>query len=103
MDQEKFKGDARPLKYFPYTHYARDVSLQQSNSLSKNIAEGKKYFSGRRKLYCYKVETSVLPLKRRIGGTAHFPGSVSGLVVFRKKTQLSCIRLEKGCKRLGYF
>lgn len=45
---------------YPTAHYATDVTFQQANCPSVNIQEEKKYYSGKHKLYGFKVEVSVL-------------------------------------------
>lgn len=69
---------------FPQARYATDVTFQQSYRPSGNIQEGKLYFSGKHKLYGYKVEVSVLPNGLAIGCSKHYPGSVSDFDIFRK-------------------
>lgn len=52
--------NARTFQNFDYARYATDVSFQQLNSPSGNMAKFKNYFSGKQKLYGYNVELSVL-------------------------------------------
>lgn len=82
----KIRTDARAFAHFDYARYATDVTFQQSNRPSGNMTEGKKYFSGKHKLYGYKVELSVLPIGICIGCTKHYPGSVSDLEIFRQNS-----------------
>ena len=49
------------FKAFPEARYATDVTFQQAFRPSRGIEEGKRYFSGKHKLYGYKVEVSVMP------------------------------------------
>lgn len=76
---EKLRKENQVFKNFKYARYATDVTFQQSFRPSGSIEEGKAYFSGKHKLYGYKVEVSVLPNGMAIGATRHYPGAVSDL------------------------
>ena len=80
----KCRLEDRAYSNFEYARYAVDVTFQKSNRPSGNISEGKRYLSGDRKLYGYKLELSVLPTGLAIGCMEHYPGSVSDLEIFRR-------------------
>ena len=78
---------AKTFSNFRYALYATDVTFQHTNRPSGNREESKKYFSGRRKFYEYKVEVSVLPTGFAIDSTQHYPGSYSDIdTMHRNKT-----------------
>lgn len=62
--------------------YITDVSFQKYNWPSGNMSEGKKYFSGKHKLYGYKANISVYPISHCVGCTKHFPDALSDLEFF---------------------
>lgn len=78
----KSKNEHKCIKNLNYARYATYVTFQQSNPPSENMAEGKNYFSGKHKLYGYKVELSILPIGNFIRCTNHHPGSLSDLKYF---------------------
>lgn len=80
---------------FKCARYATDVTFQQSFRPSGNIAEGKRYFSGKHKLYGYKVEASVLPNGLAIGCSGHYPGSVSDFEIFQSNREFHEEELRK--------
>lgn len=55
------KGNNMRFKNHPEVLYATDVTFQQVKRPSGNITEGKLYFTGKYKIYGYKVEVSVYP------------------------------------------
>ena len=102
MIKEKFF-----LKHFSFARYATDVNFQMCNRRSGNMQEGKKYFSGKQKLYGYKIEVSVLPNGLDLECTEHFKGSVSDLEIFKEhhdfhKANLKKARSERESKDLGF-
>lgn len=78
------RGESTLFHSFDSARYAADATFQQSSRPTGNISEDKAYFSGKHKLYGYRVEVFVLPSGLRIGCTAHHPGSVADLDIFRK-------------------
>lgn len=82
---------------FPYASYATDVTFQQCNRPSGNMAEGKKYFSGKHHLYGYKVEASVGPDGICLGFTKHYAGAVADIDIFHKNSGFhrGCLRKER--------
>jgi len=88
LDSEKklFKG-------FKFAVEAVDVTFQQANRPSGNMQEGKRYFSGKHKLYGYKMELTVRSNGLASSYSKHYPGSVSDFNIFQQ-------RLEKHKKRL---
>lgn len=71
--------DGSLFSNFKYHRYESDVTLQQSNSPSGNMQEGKIYFSEMHKLYGLKTEVSVLSNGIDIGCTAHYLGPSSDI------------------------
>ena len=55
------RSNKAQFKYFPYALEAIDVTFQEANRPSGNMQEGKKYFSGKHKLYGFKTEVTVRP------------------------------------------
>ena len=51
------------IKNFACARYATDVTFQQSFRASGSVQEGKRGFSGKHKLYGFKVEMSVVPVR----------------------------------------
>ena len=98
----KCRQEERAFSNFHYARYAVDVTFQQSNRPSGNISEGKRYFSGKHKLYGYKVEVSVLPTGLAIGCTEHYPGSVSDLEIFRRNRPFHEEASKKGARDLRF-
>ena len=72
------------FKTFKFCRYATNVTFQQAYRPSGTMEEGKRYFSGKHKLYGYKVEVSVLPNGLAIGCSDHYPGSVADIDIMRK-------------------
>ena len=66
---------------FPYACEAIDVTFQHANRPSGNMQEGKVYFSGKHKLYGFKVEVAVRPNGMASAFSRHYPGSVSDLSI----------------------
>eukprot|EP00171_Calliarthron_tuberculosum_P022852 IDg22852t1 len=83
------------FKNYKYAVEAIDVTFQQTNRPFGNMAEGKKYFSGKHKLYGYKVEVSVRPNGLAAAYSKHYPGSVSDITILTKRMEEHKWRLEK--------
>lgn len=77
------------FKKYPYDRYTTDVTFQQCNRPNGNLQVGKKYYSGKDKLYGYKVEGSVLPNGLAIVCTSQIPGNISGIFHFSRKPGFS--------------
>ena len=90
------------FKYYPCVRYATDVTFQQSNRPSGSLEEGKEFYSGKHKLYGYKVEVSVLPIRLAIQCTDHFPGSVADINIFHKDMDFHKLALAKSDQEKGY-
>lgn len=45
---------------FDYARFAVDITFQERNRPSRNLAEGIRYCSGKQSMYGYKVEVSAL-------------------------------------------
>lgn len=82
------------LKNYPMKRYSMEVTFQPSYRPSGSIAEGKKYFSGKHKLYGYKVEVFVTVNGFEVSSSMKEPGSVSDLVVFRNMQGLTNFRIR---------
>lgn len=80
---------------YKFARYATDVTFQQSNRPCGNIDEAKKYFSGKHKLYGYKVEVSVLPVGFAIFCSDHYYGSKSDIDIFHEMRSQHRSALEK--------
>lgn len=83
------------FRHFPFAAEAIDVTFQQANRPSGNMQEGKKYFSGKHKLYGYKVEVAVRPNGLASAFSAHYAGSVSDISIMTRRVQEHKFRLEK--------
>lgn len=83
------------FKHYPCACYAVDVTLQQLNRPSVLLEEVKKSFSGKYKLYGYKVEVSGLPIWIAVHCTSHYPGSVAGIHIFYKNADFQDVALLK--------
>lgn len=57
--------------------------------------ESKAYYSGKHKLYGYKLEASVLADGIAIGCSNHFPGSISDINIFNQMAEFQCDALQK--------
>lgn len=86
------------FKSFPYAKYATNVTLQQTNRPSGNLRESKKHFSGKHKLYGYKLEVSVLPNGQAVGVSNHDPGSLSDIHIFQQRAAWHSLNLSKSEK-----
>lgn len=72
------------FKNFPYARYATYVTFQQRNGPDCYMQNGKKYFSGKQKLYGVNVEVSVVLIKLAIGRSTVFPGSVAEIYIMHQ-------------------
>ena len=87
------KGNA-----FQKCHYAVeavDVTFQQFNRPSRNMQEGKRYFSGKHRIYGYKVEVAVRANGLASAYSKHYPGSVSDIGILTDRLDEHKWRLEK--------
>ncbi|KAF0708679.1 hypothetical protein AaE_013117 [Aphanomyces astaci] len=71
--------------HYPYALYATDVKFQAAHRPSGRFGEEKYYFSGKHKLYGFKIEASVSPEGLLVDMSPHEPGSVSDLTMFRSR------------------
>lgn len=83
------------FKNFPCAIEAIDVTFQQSNRPSGNMQEGKRYFSGKHKLYGYKMEVCVRPNGLASAFSQHYPGSVSDITIMSQRIEEHKFRTEK--------
>ncbi|KAF0747311.1 hypothetical protein AaE_007771 [Aphanomyces astaci] len=81
----ELRNKACLFRNFPYAKYATDVKFQPSNRPSGRFGEQKHYFSGKHKLYGLKIEASVSPEGLLVDMSAHEPGSVSDITMFRDR------------------
>jgi len=93
MDQ--LSESNRRFTFHPYALYATVVTFQQTNRPSGNLQEAKVFYSGKHKLYGYKVEVSVLPIGIAISCTSHYPGSYADLEIFRRNIEFHQTILKK--------
>lgn len=91
----KLCDDGTLFKDFEYAIEAIDVTFQQSNRPSGNIQEGKLYFSGKHKLYGFKVEVAVKPNGLASNASRHYAGSVSDISILSKRIMKTQARLTK--------
>lgn len=69
---------------FLYACYATNTQYQQANTLTGlSLAEAKRYFSEKHKMYGYKSELSVFPNIICISSCVYAPGSVAYITIFR--------------------
>ena len=92
---EKEIEENKTFSKFPYCRYATDVTFQQTNRPTGNIQESKPYFSGKHKLYGYKVEVSGIPRGFAIGCTTHFAGSINDIDIFYDNLEFHELALQK--------
>ena len=83
------------FKNHPYALEAVDATFQQTNRPIGNMREGKTYFSGKHKLYGYKVEVCVLPTGIATAFSKHYPGSIHDFAIFTKRHHVHKSRLAK--------
>ena len=83
------------FKHFTCAGYATDVTFQQSFRPSGSVQEGKRVFSGKHKLYGFKVEMSVLPTNIAIDCTRYYPGSVSDFEIFKENIRFHKCSLKQ--------
>ena len=77
-DQERHNNT---FKNYPYALYAHDVKFQVAYRPTGAFNEQKRYFSGKHKLYGYKVECSVVLPGIAIHVSNHYPGAASDLTI----------------------
>ena len=80
---------------FPFALNEIDITFQEANRTSGNMQEGKVYFSGKHKLYGYKVEVAVRPNGLASVFSRHYPGSVSDINILSRRTAKHQERLLK--------
>ena len=68
--------EKKTFRNFKMCRYANDVTFQQSFRPGGSLEESKKFFSGKYKLYVFKVTFSVLPNYIAINANKKCPGSV---------------------------
>ena len=83
------------IRYFESAIEAVDVTFQMANRPSGNMQEGKKYFSGKHKLYGYKMEVAVRPNGLASAFSPHYPGSVSDTSILTQRISEHRFRTEK--------
>lgn len=92
---DALKTEKKTFKNFKYAVEAVDVTFQQANRPSGNMQEGKRYFSGKHKLYGYKMELTVRSNGLASSYSKHYPGSVSDFNIFQERLQTHMERLKK--------
>lgn len=70
------------FRHNPLALYATDVTFQQTNRPKGNNAEAVPWFSGKHKLYGYKVEVSVNPRGLAINCGSHERGNTADITMF---------------------
>ena len=66
---------------FNFAKYALDVKFQNANRPNGTFMDAKRYFSGKHKLYGFKVECAVSPQGYAVYVSKHYPGSVNDKVI----------------------
>ena len=92
---DKLMAPNKCFEHYFCARYAVDVTFQQSKCPSGSLQEGKKYFSGKHKLYGYKVEVCVLPIGIAVHCTSHYPGSVEDIDIFYKNADFHDVAVLK--------
>ncbi|KAG3234651.1 hypothetical protein PI124_g20301 [Phytophthora idaei] len=89
MKNQREKGDT--FRNYPYALYATDVKFQPANHPSGRFTEQKAYFSGKHKLYGYKLDCPVACRGQAVDLSLHEPGSTSDVTMFvnRRDTHLA--------------
>lgn len=87
--------DVKKFKHFLFVKYVTDITFQQGNRPSANMQEERLYFSGKRKLYGFKVEVKFLANGFATSCSSHYPGSVSYLENFQRNVDLHETALRK--------
>ncbi|KAH9105473.1 hypothetical protein LEN26_014757 [Aphanomyces euteiches] len=80
---------------YPYALYATDVKFQPAYKPAGRFEEQKEYFSGKRKLYGYKIEVSVAPPGIAVLSTQHYPGSKADVSIFHDNIDQHYLHLSK--------
>ena len=71
------------------------MNFHHSNRLSRNRKEGEVYFSGKLKLYAFKVEASVKPNSIASAFRKLYPSSVLDLTILHERLSKLKARLKK--------
>jgi hypothetical protein len=79
----------RTFENFPFALYATDVKFQVSNRPAGKFMEQKHYFSGKHKLYGYKIECSVSPSGQVVHLSSHYPVRRPISVFSRKESNIT--------------
>lgn len=79
----KMVQDGRTFQKHRYARYATDGTFKHTNWPSGNLQDAKAYFSGKHKIYGYKVEISVLLNGIEIACSDQFPGATSDVHIMR--------------------
>ncbi|KAG3148482.1 hypothetical protein PI126_g12428 [Phytophthora idaei] len=85
----------KTFRNYPYALYATDVKFQPAYRPSGHFTEKKTYFSGKRKLYGYKLECSVAYPGVTVDVSSHEPGSKSDLTMMLDRRAVHMERLLK--------
>jgi hypothetical protein len=80
---------------FAFALYANDVKFQPAHRPSGRFTEQKRYFSGKHKLYGFKLECAVAPPGVCVHISAHEPGSTSDLTMCLKNIETHRQMLKK--------
>ena len=80
---------------FPYALYAHDVKFQVAYRPGGRFDEQKRYFSGKHKLYGYKIDCSVVPPGVAVHVSKHYTGSISDLSIVLDNMEIHKQMLKK--------
>ena len=83
------------FKNHPYALEAVKITFHQTDRPSSNMQEGETYFSGKHKLYGYKVEVFLLPTGIATAISKHYPGSIHDFTIFTRQHHAHKRRIAK--------
>lgn len=92
------KEQKNASKGFKFAIESVDETFQQSNRLSGAMQEWKVYFSGKHKLYGFKLEVAVRPKGLTCWCSKQYPGSVSDINIMFHSAKHHMYRLEKSAE-----
>lgn len=84
---EFMRQEKKTFKNHTVARYVTDVTFQHRFRPGGAMEKGNKYYSGKHKVYGYKVEMSVLPVALEILISEHYLGSKSDIEMFRSMRQ----------------
>ncbi|KAF0723660.1 hypothetical protein Ae201684P_006926 [Aphanomyces euteiches] len=95
VDMSSQNQNGTTFSNYPYALYATDVKFQPAYKPAGRFEEQKEYFSGKHKLYGYKIEVSVAPPGIAVLSTQHYPGSKADVSIFHDNIDQHYLHLSK--------